>query len=122
MAMKKEELQAAYDKLKGEMEEWKEEAEELSKHCSECEEENAELRETITCLESDSHNEVSLAEFDAMKQDYEEQIAELKENSPKPSVIKELEAQVTALKQEVVKTDNQWSQWADKLFCSGGSN
>ena len=70
MAMKNEEqsleLQAAYDKLKEEMQEWKEEAEELSKHCSECEEENAELNETITCLESESHNEISKTEYEDM--------------------------------------------------------
>jgi len=84
MAMKKKELQAAYDKLKEENEELKEE--------------NEELQDKITCLESDSYNEISMAEYEDMKQNYEEQIAKLKENSPKPSVIKELEAQVTALK------------------------
>ena len=47
------------------------------------EEANKELKEKITCLESDSHNEVSQAEFDDMKDELEEQIKKLKEDLEK---------------------------------------
>ena len=40
----------------------------------ELKEENKELKEKITCLESDSHNEVSQAEYDDMKEQYEEKL------------------------------------------------
>ena len=88
--MKKEELQAAYDKLKEENEELKEDNKRLEAGVSNL---SCQLFKMPVDLNK-KHKE----EFDAMKQDYEEEIAELKENSPKPSVIKELEAQVTALK------------------------
>jgi uncharacterized phage infection (PIP) family protein YhgE len=40
--------------------------------------EKEELEEKITCLESDSHNEVSQAEFDDMQEDLEAEIKKLK--------------------------------------------
>ena len=41
----------------------------LEDGAEEDERENAELRDRVTCLESDSHNEVSQAEFDDMVED-----------------------------------------------------
>ena len=45
--------------------------------CQKFKKENKELKEKITCLESDSHNEVSQAEFDDMKEGLESQIKHL---------------------------------------------
>ena len=52
----------------------------LKKTRSELHEEIDELNEKITCLESDSHNEVSQAEFDELKEENEELKAKLEWN------------------------------------------
>jgi DNA polymerase II small subunit/DNA polymerase delta subunit B len=41
--------------------------------------ENEELKEKITCLESDSYNEISMAQYEDMKEDYEEEMEKLKQ-------------------------------------------
>ena len=58
-----QELQIEYDQLKEDVDEYKNE----KKHN---ESEIQELEEKITCLESDSHNEVSMAEYEDLQEDY----------------------------------------------------
>jgi len=77
---------------------------------NELKEEVEELKEKITCLESDSYNEVSQAEYDDMKEDLESQIQELKSEldyDPEESeivsknFIKKLEEQIKNLKEQL---------------------
>ena len=49
--------------------------EESMKEIKKLKAENEKLQEQITCLESDSHNEVSQAEFDDMKESLEEKVS-----------------------------------------------
>lgn len=86
--------------LEQENEKLKEEIKELFKInpvglMKELEKENEELKEKITCLESDSHNEVSMAEYDELKEENEE----LKKEN------KKMEAFLSGLKIKVVKLD-----------------
>ena len=51
--------------------------------------ENEELKEKIICLESDSHNEISMTEYEDMKEELEEEISELKEENEELKQYKE---------------------------------
>ena len=58
---------------------WHRVKDELTEENEKLKEEIQELQEKITCLESDSYNEVSQAEFDDMKQELQEEIQELQD-------------------------------------------
>ena len=85
--------------------------------------ENDELREQITCLESDSHNEVSQAEFDDMKEDLESQIKKLEEKVSIAEADEEEEATLSCklleenkqLKSDLVYAESEVARYSNAL-------
>ena len=76
-----------------------------------------ELQEKITCLESDSMNEVSQAEFDDMVQEKDDEIKQIKKKCMKS--ISKLAREKKDLKKYETMIHCVWSDlyWADKAGC-----